>query len=154
MKIVVAADSAGKPLKDVVAAHLAKRPGVEVVDLSPDAANAGEYYASTAERAAQALVSGQADKGFLFCGTGIGVAMAANKVPGVRAAQAHDTYSAERASLSNDAHIVTMGARVVGPELGKAIADAFLNAKFDPASHSAANVAAVDALDAKYHGKG
>jgi ribose 5-phosphate isomerase B len=76
--------------------------------------------------------------------------MAANKVPGVRAAQAHDTYSAERASLSNDAHIVTMGARVVGPELGKAIADAFLAARFDPASHSAANIAAVNALDEKY----
>lgn len=150
MKIVVAADSAGKPLKDVIAAHLAKREGVELVDVSPSEANASEFYADTAERAAAAIVAGEADKGFLFCGTGIGVAMAANKVPGVRAAQAHDTYSAERASLSNDAHIVTMGARVVGPELGKAIADAFLAARFDPASHSAANIAAVNALDDKY----
>ena len=150
MKIVVAADSAGKPLKDVIAAHLAKREDVEVVDLSPPDANAAEFYADTAARAAEAIVAGEADKGFLFCGTGIGVAMAANKVPGVRAAQAHDTYSAERASLSNDAHIVTMGARVVGPELGKAIADAFLAARFDPASHSAANIAAVNALDERY----
>ncbi len=150
MKIVVAADSAGKPLKDVIAAHLAKREGVEVVDLSPPDADAGEFYANTAERAAAAIAAGDADKGFLFCGTGIGVAMAANKVPGVRAAQAHDTYSAERAGLSNDAHIVTMGARVVGPELGKAIADAFLAARFDPASHSAANIAAVNALDERY----
>lgn len=150
MKIVVAADSAGKPLKDVIAAHLAKREGVEIVDVSPSDANASEFYAETAERAAAAIVAGEADKGFLFCGTGIGVAMAANKIPGVRAAQAHDTYSAERASLSNDAHIVTMGARVVGPELGKAIADAFLAARFDPASHSSANIAAVNALDDKY----
>ncbi len=150
MKVVIAADSAGKPLKDVIAAHLAKRADLEVIDLSPGEGAAGEFYAETAARAAAAIRDGAAEKGLLFCGTGIGVAMSANKVPGIRAAQAHDTYSAQRASLSNDAHIVTMGARVVGPELGKAIAEAFLDARFDPASHSAANISAVDALDAKF----
>jgi len=74
----------------------------------------------------------------------------ANKVPGIRAALVHDTYSAERAALSNNAQIITMGARVVGPELAKAIVLSWLNAEFDPASHSAANVNAMDELDSKY----
>jgi ribose 5-phosphate isomerase B len=67
----------------------------------------------------------------LLCGTGIGMAISANKVPGIRAAQCHDTYSAERASRSNDAQIITIGARVVGPELAKAIVDSWLNSTFD-----------------------
>ncbi|TIX20808.1 RpiB/LacA/LacB family sugar-phosphate isomerase, partial [Mesorhizobium sp.] len=85
----------------------------------------------------------------LFCGTGIGVSISANKVPGIRAALTHDTYSAERAAKSNNAQIITMGARVIGPELAKSIADAWLASEFDPNGPSAANVQAVDKLDAK-----
>lgn len=70
-------------------------------------------------------------RGVLLCGTGIGMAMTANKVPGIRAAQAHDTYSAERAAKSNDAQIVTLGARVVGPELAKGIVKTFLESQFE-----------------------
>ena len=79
--------------------------------------------------------------------------MSANKVPGIRAAQCHDTYSAERAALSNNAQIITMGARVVGPELAKCIADAFLanTQDFDPEGRSAGNVNAINELDAKYN---
>ncbi|AGY91866.1 hypothetical protein SPICUR_04435 [Spiribacter curvatus] len=77
--------------------------------------------------------------------------MSANKVPGIRAAQCHDTYSAERAALSNNAQVITMGARVVGTELAKAIVDAFLACRFDPQGRSAGNVAAIDRVDAKYH---
>ena len=150
MIVVIAADSAGAPLKDVIASHLAGRPETQVLDLSPVPGQAGEFYATTAERAARAILDGRADKGVLFCGTGIGVAMSANKIPGIRAAQTHDTYSATRASLSNNAQIITLGARVVGPELGKTIVDAFLNAVFDPNSASAGNVAAVDALDKRF----
>lgn len=152
MIIVIAADSAGKPLKDVIAAHLATRPGTTVLDLSPAPGQSGEFYANTAARAAQAILDGRAERGLLFCGTGIGVAMSANKIPGIRAAQTHDTYSATRATLSNNAQIITMGARVVGPELAKSIADAFLNVSFDPTGASAANVAAVTALEARNAG--
>jgi len=83
----------------------------------------------------------------LICGTGIGVQIAANKVPGIRAAQCHDTYSAQRAALSNNAQIITMGARVIGPELAKSICDAFLAETFDENGKSAQNVAAINAVD-------
>ncbi len=150
MRIVVGGDSAGQPLVKAVAEHLSRRADLTVTDLSP--ADAGERYASTAERVALAIREGRADRGLLFCGTGIGVCISANKVPGIRAAQAHDTYSAERAAKSNNAQIITMGARVIGPELAKAIADAYLASDFDPASSSGPNVEAIDALDAKYSG--
>lgn len=150
MKIAIGGDSAGLPLIEVIAKHLASKPGLEVTDLSPGKDNSKEFYASTAERVATAIAAGKFQRGILACGTGIGVAMAANKVPGIRAAQTHDTYSAERAAKSNNAHIITMGARVIGPELAKSIVDAWLASEFDPNGSSAGNVAAVDALDAKY----
>ena len=150
MKIAIGGDSAGLPLIEVIAKHLAAKSGIEVTDLSPGKDNSKEFYASTAERVATAIAAGTFERGILACGTGIGVAMAANKVPGIRAAQTHDTYSAERAAKSNNAHIITMGARVIGPELAKSIVDAWLASEFDPKGSSAGNVAAVDALDAKY----
>ncbi|WP_295168996.1 RpiB/LacA/LacB family sugar-phosphate isomerase, partial [uncultured Paracoccus sp.] len=84
-----------------------------------------------------------------------GVCIAANKVPGIRAALTHDTYSAERAALSNDAQIITMGARVIGAEVAKTIADAWLaqTQNFDRNGKSAGNVAAIDAVGAKYAGR-
>lgn len=150
MKIAIAGDSAGIALVGELAPYLAKRAGTTVTDLSRSPAGAAEYYANIAERVAVAIASGEYERGILCCGTGIGVAMSANKVPGIRAAQTHDAYSAVRAAKSNNAHIITMGARVVGVELAKTIADAWLDADFDPQGSSAANVAAIDALDAKY----
>jgi len=108
-----------------------------------------EYYANIAERVARAILAGEYDRGILCCGTGIGVAISANKVPGIRAAQTHDTYSAERAAKSNNAHIITLGARVVGAELAKTIVNAWLASEFDPQGASADNVKAIDALDGK-----
>lgn len=151
MKIAIAGDSAGVSLVEVLVPHLKGCKGVEaVVDLSKSPTGAGEYYANVAERVAQAVLAGEFDRGILCCGTGIGVAMSANKVPGIRAAQTHDTFSAERAAKSNNAHIITMGARVIGPELAKTIVNAWLASEFDPKGPSAANVAAIDELDRKY----
>ncbi|SKA38845.1 RpiB/LacA/LacB family sugar-phosphate isomerase [Consotaella salsifontis] len=150
MKVILAGDSAGQPLVKVIAEHLNKRHDISFVDDSPSPEQQDELYANTAERAAHAILEGRFDRGILCCGTGIGVSISANKVPGIRAALAHDTYSAERAAKSNNAQIITMGARVIGPELAKAIVDAFLASSFDPMSHSAANVRAIDALDQKY----
>jgi ribose 5-phosphate isomerase B len=76
------------------------------------------------------VVEGRADRGILICGTGIGMAIAANKVPGIRAAQCHDTYSAERAAKSNNAKVITMGARVIGLELAKSIVNVYLQSFF------------------------
>lgn len=154
MKLVLAADSAGKPLLDTIAAHLATRPEHEVVDLSTAADGSAETYAAMTDRAAQAILDGRAERGIFFCGTGIGVCISANKVAGIRAALTHDTYSADRAARSNDAHVITMGARVVGPELAKAIVDTWLDAHFDPHGASVPNVRGIDALDAKYRHAG
>jgi D-erythrulose 4-phosphate isomerase len=145
MKVVIGADSAGKPLLDVIAAHLAAKSDVEVTDLSQSG-----YYADLADRAASAIVAGLHERGILFCGTGIGVCICANKIPGIRAALTHDAYSAERAAKSNNVQIITMGARVIGPELAKTIVDVWLDSSFDPRGSSAENVDAIDRLDLKY----
>ena len=154
MKSASGGDSAGQSLIEVIGKHLKGKPGLEVTDLSPSTENSGEFYANTAERVATAIAAGTYDRGILACGTGIGVAISANKVRGIRAAQTHDTYSAERAAKSNDAHIITMGARVIGPELAKSIVDAWLASNFDPAGPSAANVAAIGALEARHANTG
>jgi D-erythrulose 4-phosphate isomerase len=116
MKVVLGADSVGKPLLDVIAAHLARRPDLNVTDLSEPG-----LYADVAAKVAHALLAGEHERGILFCGTGIGVCISANKVAGIRAALTHETYSAERAAKSNNAQIITMGARVIGSELAKAM---------------------------------
>lgn len=152
MKIAIAGDSAGEGLARILADHLKGRH--EVSELSRTDQGPDAFYANLSDRVASEVLSGAYDRAILVCGTGIGVSIAANKVPGIRAALCHDTYSAERAALSNDAQIITMGARVIGPELAKAVADAFLAQTFDPKGRSAGNVAAIDAVDAKYHGQG
>ena len=149
MKIAVAGDNVGVSLADVLVSHLQTCQNIEVVNLSA-AAGSGEFYANIADRVSRAILAGEFDRGILCCGTGIGMAISANKVPGIRAAQTHDTFSAERAAKSNDAHIITLGSRVVGAELAKTIVNAWVASNFDPQGPSAANVLAVTELDAKY----
>lgn len=149
MKLAIAGDSAGEGLAKVLAEHLKDKH--EVSEISRTQAGPDTFYADLSDRVANGVLDGTYDRAILICGTGIGVAISANKVPGIRAAQCHDTYSAERAALSNNAQIITMGARVVGPELAKAIADAFLKETFDENGRSAGNVAAINAVDAKYN---
>lgn len=151
MKIAIAGDSAGLPLVNVLLPYLKARSDIEITDLSQAPTGQAEFYADLAERVALSVRAGEFARGILICGTGIGVAMSANKVPGIRAAQTHDTYSAERAAKSNNAHIITLSARVVGNELAKAIVDTWLAAEFDPAGSSVGNVCAIERLDAKYH---
>ena len=151
MKLAIAGDSAGEGLAKVLADHLRDRH--DVSEISRTEAGPDAFYATLSDRVASAVRDGTYDRAILVCGTGIGVCISANKVPGIRAALTHDTYSAERAALSNNAQIITMGARVIGSELAKAIADAFLAEamNFDARGRSAGNVAAIDAVDAKYH---
>ncbi len=152
MKLAIAGDSAGAPLAKALAEHLTGKTGLEVSEVSNPPEGAEKFYADLSDRVASGILDGTYDRAILCCGTGIGVCLSANKVPGIRAAQTHDTYSAERAALSNNAQIITMGARVVGSELAKSIAEAYLACEFDPNGRSADNVKAIDALDAKYHG--
>ena len=148
MKIAIAGDSAGAELAHVLAEHLKGRYDVE--EVSAPRNDAEKLYAHLTDRVASGVKDGAYDKAILVCGTGIGVCISANKVPGIRAALTHDTYSAERAALSNNAQIITMGARVIGAEVAKTIADAFLAQTFDAAGRSAGNVKAIEEVDAKY----
>ncbi|MEL7150639.1 MAG: RpiB/LacA/LacB family sugar-phosphate isomerase [Pseudomonadota bacterium] len=149
MKIAVAGDSAGEGLAKVLAEHLSAR--FDVDEVSHTDAGPVPFYANLSDRVASAVMDGTYDRAILICGTGIGVCLAANKVPGIRAAQCHDTYSAGKAATSNNAQIITMGARVIGPELAKDIAEAFLSSAFDPDGRSAGNVNAINEVDAKYN---
>ena len=142
MKIAIAGDSAGKPLVDAIEAHLKGKAEHGVSNLSQSG-----FYADLSADVAKAVKAGTYDRAILCCGTGIGVCISANKVPGIRAALTHDTYSAGKAATSNNAQIITMGARVIGPELAKAIVDTWLACEFDPKGASAANVEAVNRLD-------
>lgn len=148
MKLAIAGDSAGAALAHVLAEYLKER--FEVFEVSENETNQQEYYAELSDRVASGVLRGDYDRAILICGTGIGVSISANKVQGIRAALCHDTYSAERAALSNNAQIITMGSRVIGPELAKTVADAFLAQTFDEQGRSAGNVKAIDALDSKY----
>ncbi len=130
MAIAIGCDEAGFELKETLKRML-QEGGHAVEDF-------GTYdtkpvlYPDIAFSAAQSIVEGRNDRAVLICGTGIGMAISANKVPGIRAAQAHDTYSAERARKSNDAQVITLGARVIGPELAKSILQAWLASEFEP----------------------
>lgn len=129
MKLAIGCDEAAYDLKQLLKKHLADA-GHEVTDFGTHDAQP-VLYPDVAISVAEQVAQGAFERALLLCGTGIGMAISANKVRGIRAAQCHDTYSAERASRSNDAQIITIGARVVGPELAKAIVDAWLASTFD-----------------------
>jgi ribose 5-phosphate isomerase B len=140
--IAIGADDAAYAFRDAIASYLAEQ-GITVVDYSSDKRPDANYYPDVAHEVAMAVKQGEHDRGILICGTGIGMSIVANKVPGVRAAQCHDTFSAERARKSNNAQIVTLGARVIGPELGKKIIQAWLEAEYEGGG-SAAKVERID----------
>jgi len=149
-RLAIGADDAGYPLKAVIARYLDEL-GVPYVDVGVDSSDppAGPDpidYPDVAADVAIGIRDGRFDRGILVCGTGIGMAITANKVPGVRAALAHDVYSAERARMSNDAQVLTMGARVIGPELAKSIVKAWLESEF-AGGQSSRKVAKIEDLE-------
>jgi ribose 5-phosphate isomerase B len=151
LRLLVGSDSAGFDYKDAILADLRHDPNVANVEdlgVPGDDLTAGTY-PSVAIEAATRIAAGEADRAILFCGTGIGVAISANKVPGIRATVAHDSFSVERSILSNDCQILTMGQRVIGLQLARRLAKEWLTYEFDPTSHSQANVAELEAYEAK-----
>ncbi|MEW1959855.1 ribose-5-phosphate isomerase [Kineococcus sp. NPDC059986] len=143
-RVVVAADEAGVSYKDAIKADLLKDPRVkEVIDVGVNADTDKTAYPHVAVAAARKIAAGEADRGILVCGTGMGVAIAANKVPGIRASVAHDSFSVERLVLSNDGQVLTLGERVIGKELARRLAKEFLGYVFDTSSASAAKVDAI-----------
>lgn len=143
--IAVGNDEAAVGLRELIVDHL-RSLGHDVVPYGPACSDEAVDYPDVAVQVADEVAAGTYDRAVLLCGTGIGMAIAANKVPGVRAAQAADTYSAQRARRSNDAQVLTMGARTVGPELARSIVDAWLDSEFD-GGRSAPKVAKLVELD-------
>jgi ribose 5-phosphate isomerase B len=143
LRIVIGSDDAGFDYKEIVKRDLESDPGVaSLVDVGVDA-EGHTAYPRVAIAAAELVAAGEADRALLFCGTGLGVAIAANKVAGIRAVTAHDSFSVERGVLSNDAQVLTMGQRVIGIELARRLVREWLTYRFDPASASAEKVAVI-----------
>ncbi len=129
MYLVIASDHFGYPLKQVIVEHL-KTKGVEFEDLGVFSESEEVLYPDVALKACMGIKEGKYQYGILVCGTGIGMALAANKIPGIYAACAHDIYSAERAKKSNNSNVLTLGRHIVGPELAKKLVDAWLESDF------------------------
>ncbi len=148
MKIAVAADHAGFALKEKVREYLKSR-GVEVEDCGPSNTERVDY-PDFAEKVAARVAAKQADYGVLVCGTGIGMMLAANKVPGIRAVAANDTISARMAREHNNANVLTMGGRLIDSSAMRQIVDTWLSTPFAGGRHQQ-RVQKIDALDQHYH---
>jgi ribose 5-phosphate isomerase B len=146
---VIGSDHFGYELKEVVRGHLEKL-GHGPVDVGCAGADDPVDYPDIAEALALRVAAGEFERGILVCGTGIGMAMVANKIPGVRAACCHDPYSAERARKSNDAQVLALGSQIVGPSLACVLVDHWLASEFG-GGRSAPKVAKIKALDERYH---
>ena len=149
MHILIGSDHIGYPLKEKLKGYLVEL-GHEVVDLGCADAATPVDYPDVGTELAERITAGETDRGILICGTGIGMAITANKVPGVRAACCHDPYSAERARKSNDAQVITMGAEIVAPTLARLLIDLWLASEFS-GGRSAPKVDKIKKLDERYH---
>lgn len=138
MKIGIGSDHNAVELKKEIKSFV-KFLGHEVIEYSEDASCQEIDYPAVAFKVGEAILSNEIERGILLCGTGLGMAIAASKVPGIRAATCHDTYSAERAQKSNNAQIITLGARVIGVELAKQVIQKYLESTF-PGGNSARKV--------------
>lgn len=148
MRVALAADHAGYGLKERLRAHLASR-GHEVIDLGAHD-DAPSDYPDHALAAGLAVLDGRAERAILVCGSGVGVAVAANKLPGIRAAMCQDHHSAHQGVEHDDMNVLALGARVVGEALATELADAFLAARFDGREQHARRLAKLAALEARF----
>jgi ribose 5-phosphate isomerase B len=147
LRVAVGSDDAGLQYKDALLSDLRTDKRVsDVVDVGVGA-DEDTHYPDVAAKAARLIADGKADRALLVCGTGLGVAIAANKIQGIRAATAHDSYSVERSVLSNNAQVLCLGQRVVGLEVARRLVKEWLGYHFDPASPSAEKVAAITKLE-------
>ena len=131
MRIAFAADHAGAALKDELLRRIGEADlGHELIDLGGDGSDPADDYPDFAQRLGMAIQAGDADRGILICGSGVGASVAANKMRGIRSAVCHDTYSAHQGVEHDDMNVLTLGSRVIGPEPAYECALAFLGATF------------------------
>lgn len=147
LRLVIGSDEAGHAYKEALKADLEADPRVASVKDIGVGEDDHTAYPHIGVAAARLVAEGSADRALLFCGTGLGVAISANKVRGIRAVTAHDSFSVERAVLSNNAQVLTMGQRVIGLELARRLVGEWLGYHFDTASPSAEKVQVLDAYD-------
>lgn len=144
LRIVIGSDDAGYDYKELLKKDLLANDLVESVDDVGVDADGHTPYPKVGVAVGEAIARGDADRGLLICGTGMGVAMAANKVAGIRASVAHDSFSVERLVLSNNAQVLALGQRVIGAELARRLVREWLTYRFDESSASAEKVAVLD----------
>ena len=141
-KIITGSDNAGYGHKSALKELLENDPRVDaVIDVGVTGREDGTFYPNVAVEAAEKIAAGEADRAILFCGTGLGVAISANKVAGIRAVTAHDSFSVERSILSNDGQVLTLGQRVIGGELARRLVREWIGYRFDTTSASAEKIA-------------
>ena len=148
-KIALAADHGGFALKKDLISWL-KTQEVEIVDLGAEKFNPADDYPDFAECAAKVIIKGKTERGILICGSGAGAAIAANKIPGIRACLCHDTYTARQAVEHDDMNLLCLGGMVIGVELAKELISAFLKAKFMAINKYQSRLDKVIALEAHY----
>jgi ribose 5-phosphate isomerase B len=148
MRIAVGCDHAGFPLKGPTLAEV-RRLGHEVVDLGTNSTDAVDY-PDFALAVAESVMRGDADRGIIICGRGVGASVVANKIPGVRAATCHDPYSAHQGVEHDNMNILSLGARVIGPALAEEIVRAFACATFSNEERHARRLAKLKAVESRY----
>jgi len=148
MRIVVGSDHAGYILKQEVGEAL-RQAGHEVLDVGTSS-TAPVDYPDSAEAVGKAVMDGRAEKGVLICGSGVGASVAASKLPGIRAAVCHDTYSAHQGVEHDDMNVLVLGGRVVGPALAIELVRAFVAARFSGEERHVRRLAKVKALETRY----
>ena len=148
MRLALSADHAGFPMKREFVASLTAA-GHEVLDLGTYSADPVDY-PDSAEAVGEALRDGRAERGIVFCGSGAGVSIAANKMPGVRAAVCHDSYTAHQAVEHDDMNVLCIGARVIGPALAQEIITAYLGARFSGEARHQRRLDKVMAIEQRY----
>jgi ribose 5-phosphate isomerase B len=148
MRIVVGADHAGFALKQEIADEL-RGKGHEVLDVGTSSPEPVDY-PDSAEAVGRAVTDGRAERGVLVCGSGVGASVAANKLPGVRAAVCHDAYSAHQGVEHDDMNVLVLGGRIVGPALARELVEAFLGARFSGDARHVRRLEKVKALEARF----
>lgn len=152
LRLAIGGDHAGFPLKQELSEWLSKRVA-EMSDCGAHDATSSDY-PDFAVAIGRAILDGRADRGLLICGSGVGVSIAANKIPGIRASLCHDTYSARQGVEHDDMNVLCIGARVIGPEMAMEVIRAFLNAQYAPQERHARRVEKILEIERQSMGRG
>ncbi len=149
MRIAIGADHAGFTMKEELAAQIRKL-GHDVLDLGAYKADPSDDYPDFAEAVGRAIIDGKAERGVLICGSGVGVSVAANKIPGIRAAVCHDAYSAHQGVEHDNMNVLVLGSRIIGSELARELVRSYLGARFSGEDRHRRRLAKVNGIEQRY----